>query len=181
MTDLKAPEGNTPFEEYRISTVKSVVTGIVLIAIAFAVFYVIPVEPPPDNFLVALAAFGLGETADTFAHESLHYLVLSKLGYDPIYDWPTRVYVPGEHIKTQDMVSALLAPQLLSVLYVVLLIFTSNSVIHLMAGIGLVFNLFGGRGDILWSIKRIRWPEGTRVVLDEEQQTYVSHPSEWRA
>ena len=170
------PDGNAAFEKYELPTWTIAVAGTVLLALTLAICYCLQVSLGRRNihFLLAVS-FGL--VSSLFVHESLHYIVADKLGYDPVYLWPNHVYVPDTHIELRHFLYFALAPQLLSIIFVGLLLLNLDPSYRLIIAIGLVSNLPGGCQDIVWALRRLTWPDGTKVVVSgDEKETYVSFP-----
>lgn len=178
MTTPSSPDGYTSFEQYSFPkwVLPSSMTG--LLAIAGALIFSEAVTLFPKSNIEFVVSVGIGVTASLFIHESLHYLVGSVLGYDPIYLWPNAVYVPDENLNLLESSVMLLAPQLLSVLYAGLLVHGLNPGLELVVGWGLVLNLGGAASDVSWVLRRITWPTGTRVVVGDDHQNYVAFPKD---
>ncbi len=125
-----------------------------------------------------LIAFCVSFFASLFVHESIHYVTNSLLGYDPVYIWPNKVIAPNVHVNLRHIIPILFAPQLLSLVYVGILLIGVGPVLTVIATVGFAFNLIGGRSDMVWIALRLTWPKGTRVVVNKELTTYVAFPKE---
>ena len=174
--NIDPPDGNTAYRQYALPGWALVSAVVVLFTLAMGFLLAISVDFPLGSPIKFIVVFGFGLTTSLFAHESLDYLTNSKLGYDPVYLWPNHVYVPNAPIETRDIILILLAPQLLSVIYAFLLLSGIDSWLQLMVSLSLIFNLTGGCSDVTWVLRRLTWPKGTKVIVTENQETYVSFP-----
>lgn len=127
----------------------------------------------PVPYVIA-AVFGL--TTNLFLHESLHYLAQSWLGYNPTFELPNKVWTPNEALTVKEGVISLIVPQMLTPIYISLILMTNSDVIGFMVYIAIVFNLSGGLRDIAWVIRRFLWPEGHLVLVDSEGNEFVAYP-----
>ncbi|QGA84105.1 metalloprotease family protein [Halomicrobium sp. LC1Hm] len=176
---LNAPEGNTPYQRYSLPKWGLASVAVVLVIAGFQIVSILPIKFWTSNILHLLIAFGFTFTGSLFAHESLHYLTNSILGYEPVYLWPNKVYVPNVPISRQDIVLILLAPQLLSILYIALLLADLTPGLEIMFEVALIYNIAGGYSDLTWILRRLTWPRGTRVIVTKDQDTYVSFPEDY--
>ncbi|MFC7137994.1 metalloprotease family protein [Halobaculum litoreum] len=178
MTVPESPAGYTDYREYSFPRGLGVITALPLLAIASAFIssesILIIVESPVLN----LICVGIAVPLFIFIHESIHYITASTFGYDPIYEWPTMVYVPQVSLPVRHMVSMLLAPQILSLAYAVLLLSGVNQTLQIIMGLGLLLNLGSSSSDVLWAIRRVTWPTGTKVVVGEDLANYVAFPKD---
>jgi hypothetical protein len=176
MTTPDPPAGYSSFEQYSLP--RWILTGamIFLILIAAVPIFTEGIVLFPESNIELVVGVGIAISSSLFLHESLHYLANSKLGYDPVYLWPNKVYVPKENLELWESTMVLLAPQMLSVLYVAFLFMGSSPALELVVGWGLVLNLGGAASDVSWVIRRITWPEGTMVVVGDDHENYASFP-----
>lgn len=176
MSYPEPPKENGPFEKYDGPSWTIGVVGFVLLALTLGFCYYVEIRLGRENLEFVLA-FVFALLGSMFIHESLHYVTAAKLGYDPVYVWPNHVYVPDTHVERWDFLLFALAPQILSIAYVVLLFVDLGPSYRLMIGIGLLLNLPGACQDFVWGYRRLKWSEETKVIVSrEDQQTYVSFP-----
>jgi hypothetical protein len=135
-----------------------------------AVLYYLP-DPVP---FVVLTTFGV--VTNLYLHESIHYYVESKLGFEPVFSWPSAVYVPDQPKTTREAVASLLSPQILTVIYLVVIVLSRDWRVDYMVAIALVFNVFGGFRGLAWAVRRITWPEGHLVLVDPDEREWVAFP-----
>ncbi len=128
-----------------------------------------------------LFAVVISVIASLYIHESLHYIANMLLGYDPVFKWPNIVYVPDVPLPFREATVVLLAPQILSFVYILLLVTGVVSKFETFVVWGLILNLVGGSKDLFWVFRRATWPSGTKVVVSKdgpnsEPADYVSFP-----
>ncbi|MFB6185265.1 MAG: hypothetical protein ABEI86_00150, partial [Halobacteriaceae archaeon] len=140
-----------------------------LLSISAIIFY----QADSADFLIALI---FGVVSNLYLHESIHYIVQSRLGYEPVFEWPNRVWVPDVALSVKEGVISLLSPQILTLIYVGMLPLSQIQVVDFMIVIALIFNLTGGFRDIAWAIRRLLWPEGHLVLVDSEGREFISFP-----
>lgn len=171
-----SPDGFTPYEQYSFPKWVIGITIGLLLGIAAVVIFSKDVMLYPESSLKLVVAAGLAITASLFIHESLHYVANSALGYDPVYVWPNMVCVPRKHLEFWESAVALLAPQLLTAVYIALLVTEAVPGFEIILGWGLVMNLGGASADLAWVVRRATWPDGTRVIVGDDHENYVAFP-----
>lgn len=178
MATPNSPEGFTPYEQY--SFPKWLIVGTLgpLLGIAIVVIFSKEIMLYPKSSVKLIVATGFAIAASLFIHESLHYVANSALGYNPVYVWPNMVCVPGENLDFWEATVALLAPQILTVLYVVLLLTKAVNSFKIIIGWGLILNLGGAASDVAWVLRRATWPDGTKVVVGDDHENYVAFPKD---
>ncbi len=176
MNTPKSPEGYTTYEEYSFPDWARFLSMAILVGFAALFIIVNNITIYPKSSAELIVASGLAIAGTLFIHESLHYLANTALGYEPIYLWPNAVYVPEEFLSVKQITVVLLAPQLLTIIYVVLLLSGTVEIYETIIGWGLMMNLGGASSDVAWVIRRVTWPDGTRVVVGEDHMNYVSFP-----
>lgn len=174
----ESPEGYTPYKQYSISRGVQFLSMAVLLSIAGIIIVSERIVIFPEGSLELFVGAGISISATLYSHESLHYLACSKLGYEPVYLWPNRVFVPGETLDLRESTIMLLAPQLLSVTYAGLVIIGLSSQLELVVGWGLVMNLGGAAADVSWVVRRITWPSRTKVIVGDDHENYVAFPKD---
>lgn len=172
----ESPDGFTPYEQYSFPKWVIGATGSLLLGIAAVIIFSEGILLYPENNVKLVVAFGLAVTASLFIHESLHYVANAALGYDPVYVWPNMVYVPHKYLGFWEAAIALLAPQLLTAVYIVLLVTGAGTSFEIIIGWGLVLNLGGAAADVAWVFRRATWPDGTRVIVGDDHENYVAFP-----
>ncbi|GAB3310943.1 DUF3267 domain-containing protein [Haloplanus salinarum] len=150
----------------------------ILLTIAGVVIFSENVILFPQNNVKLVVGVGVAITASLYIHESLHYIANSVLGYDPVYKWPNCVYVPEVPLDLWESIIVLLAPQVLSVVYALLLLTGSVNELAIVLGWGLVLNLGGAASDVSWVVRRLTWPAGTKVVVGDDRKNYVAFPED---
>lgn len=125
-----------------------------------------------ELFLVPLT----GYAANTYAHERLHYEAFEFQGLDALYIRPTAVAALYQDVEEREAVISLLAPQLISPLYIALIFIISNPVLIAVLSWALLLNVVGATDDLLWTGHRLRWPEGTVMLTTLEPTNYVAFP-----
>jgi len=174
----ESPDGYTQYKHYSPPRWISIPSMAVLLSIAGVVIFSEDVVLFPQSNVKLLVGVGIAIMASLYIHESLHYLANSALGYDPVYKWPNAVYVPKESLDLWEITIVLLAPQLLSVIYTVLLITGTVSDLEIVIAWGLVLNLGGASSDVFWVVRRLTWPSETKVVVGDDIENYVAFPEE---
>ena len=176
MSAPDTPAGFTDYEPYSLPD-PFWVPILVLLAVFGAVFLQLAdFAIYSSDLVVFLSALSIGMSAQLFAHESLHYLVSVAWGYDPEYVWPNKVYVPNECLTKLESVSALLAPQVLTALLLIPLLYGVGGGLEIALAWAFILNWVGGSRDIAWVFRRLTWPNETRVVVDDTLRTYVAFP-----
>lgn len=132
----------------------------------------------PDRIIAFVTALIFGFSANLFLHESIHYVTQSLLGYDPVFEWPNRVWTPNEAFSTKEGIISLLTPQLLTLIYIPLFFLSEVIVIDFMIVIALIFNITGSFHDFSWAVRRLLWPKGHFVLVDSEGVEFVTFPNE---
>jgi len=178
MKPPNSPDGYLDYTEYSFPRWSRVSARVALLALAVGIIYSGSIILTPDDPNLYILGFGIGAGVSLFIHVVLHYVTAAAFGYDPAYVWPNRVYVPGESLPVKHIIPVLLAPQLLSIVYLSLLLSGMSLTLEVIIGWGLLLNIQGAWSDVLWSIRRLTWPTGTRVVVEEDQSTYVAFPEE---
>lgn len=178
MTTPDSPRGYTPYEQYSFQWWVLPSAIVALLAMASVIIFSEGIVLFSDSHKELLVGAGVAILASLYAHESLHYLASSVLGYDPVFLWPNAVYVPEETLNLREISTMLLAPQLLSIIYVYLLLIGLGPSLELVIGWGLVLNLGGAASDVAWIFRRVTWPEGTKVVVGDDQENYVAFPKD---
>jgi len=178
MSNPESPDGHTQYKHYSPSRWMLLPTMAVLLTIAGVVIFSEDIVLFPQSNVKLIVSVGIAIMASLYIHESLHYLANSALGYDPVYKWPNAVYVPRESLDLWEITIVLLAPQLLSVIYTVLLITGAVNGLEIVIAWGLVLNLGGAASDVFWVVRRLTWPSGTRVVVGDDIENYVAFPED---
>ncbi|QZX99802.1 hypothetical protein [Halobaculum rubrum] len=176
MATVDSPNGYTEYKKYNLPKWATFVARLVLLAVAVGLVFSESIILIPNDLKLYVLSFGIGLVSFIFIHESLHYVTASALGYDPVYVWPTMVYVPEESLPVKHILPMLLAPQLLSLASLLLLLSGVNLTLELILGWGLFQNIIGSYSDVLSSIRRLTWPTGTRVIVSEDYSTHVAFP-----
>jgi len=168
------PDGYKEPQRYELENWKIAIVAVVNLSIFFVIFkslnarFLLPNEPVSN-----LTALGFAVAATLYLHESMHYVVADFFGYEPKFVWPNRVDFGVEILRTRPTVASLLAPQLLSVLYVELIYVGVAPVLEIILVISLLLNLFAGAADVCWAIRRLSWPRGT-VFINDGDEGYVA-------
>jgi len=178
MTVPESPDGYTPFEQYSLSWWALFPTIAILLTVAGVVIWSEGVVLYTQSNVKLIVGVGIAIMASLYIHESLHYLANSVLGYDPVFLWPNAVYVPEISLNLREITIVLLAPQILSIVYAVLLITGAVNDLAIIIGWGLIFNLGGGAADVFWIVRRLTWPAGTKVVVGDDKENYVAFPKD---
>jgi hypothetical protein len=131
----------------------------------------------PTVFDEFIALF-VGMTASLYAHESAHYIAYEQLGFEPEFIWPRMVMAPDQITDMYEKVTTFLSPQVLTLLYLVLLALPISPVTEAIVAWMFLINLSGGVSDILWSVHWFRWPEGTIAMTASDKTGYVAFPKE---
>lgn len=85
---------------------------------------------------------------------------------------------PKVSLDLWKITTALSAPQVLSVVYVVRLITGVVDELAIVIGWGLVFDPGGAAADVAWIVRRLTWPAGTKVVVGDDEGNYVAFPKD---
>lgn len=167
----ESPEGYSAYErvDFPPDIIRYGANFLALILIILAIFIYYPISPAA---YVAVTIFGLSTAI--FLHEGFHYLTHSWMGYEPIFEFPSKVYTPNEPFDVQEGIISLLAPQILTLLYLVFLQFQLPNQIEFMIILSLIINTVGGLRDVAWTLKRVSWPSGHIVLVDSEGKEYVA-------
>lgn len=170
------PESPHGYQPYRESDFPPKIIGYISHALAaiLTIFAIIFYQPDSGIEYLSAVVFGIG--ANIYFHESIHFITQSGLGFDPVFEFPNKVWTPNEAMGVKDAVLSLLSPQILTFAYLVLLPLINIEVIEFMIAIALIFNLTGGIQDISWAIRRLLWPSGNLVFVDSEGREYFSFP-----
>jgi hypothetical protein len=172
------PAGYEEPEEYQLPTWPQLVAVVILAILFLLLLIVLDVHyVVPDQPLASMTALIFGVAGAVYLHESAHYLTTYYLNYKPEFVWPNRVNFGVNLLRTKPTVLALLAPQVLSVLYVILLVVGVPPSLEALLIYALAVNLFAGELDIVWAVRRLTWPNGTIVIPDGED-IYVAFPGE---
>jgi len=171
MTD--PPKGNNPYKKTdfppRYVRYLAEILGGVGIAVAWIIY-----QP---EFVSGIIVVVFGFVGNLYLHESIHYVVQSRLlGYEPIFDWPSAVWIPNVGLSVREGVISLMSPQILTVIYLILLPISSVDIVDLSVVVALILNLSGGMRDFAWTIRRLLWPKGHVVLVDSEGNEFVSFP-----
>ena len=178
MTTPESPDGYTSYKKYSTPRLVLFLIIAILLTVAGVVIFSEDVVLYPQNNIKLIVGAGIGIAASLYIHESLHYLANSALGYDPVFEWPNAVYVPTVSLNLWEITIVLLAPQLLSVIYTVLLITGAVNDLAIVFGWGLILNLGGAASDVFWIVRRLTWPAGTKVVVGDDKENYVAFPKD---
>ncbi|WP_225334594.1 hypothetical protein [Halomicrobium urmianum] len=165
-----APESHQPYRksDFPPQFIDVLANGVMAMSmITVITFY----QPDIVDFLAA-SLFGAG--ANLYFHESIHYIALSRLGYDPIFDWPNSVWAPNVALSVKEGIIHLISPQILTVIYIGILFLTNTDEIAFMVIVAIVLNLAGGFRDVAWAIRRLLWPKGHLVLVDSKGNESVS-------
>lgn len=174
----EVPESPDGYGPYRRSNFPPAIIGYLSHAIT-AVFTIIAVVYfQPDKVIESMTAVGFGIGANLYFHESIHYIVQSRLGYEPKFEFPNKVWVPNVALGVNDGLISLLSPQVLSLVYLGILLISDVFFIDFMIVLALIFNLAGGIQDITWAIRRLIWPSGNLVFVDLDGNEYVAFPKQ---
>lgn len=173
----ESPDGYTPYREstFPPNSIEYLAHG-AAVPLTIATVFWYGFDAPIALFTAAI--FGI--IANLFLHESIHYVTQSRLGYDPVFEFPNRVWSPNEAFTTREDVISLLSPQILTVIYIALLPLSESTVIDFMLVIAAIANLLGGLRDIAWAMRRVLWPEGHLVFVDSDGKTFVAFASDRR-
>lgn len=167
-----SPEGYLPYEkpDFPPRHTAHLANGIVAVSVTISIWLY---QADSVAFMIGLV---FGAISNLHLHESMHYVALSKLGYIPTYEWPNHVWVPDAGLSTKEGVISLAAPQILTVIYLVLLLLSQIKIVDFMIIVALIFNLGGGLRDIMWTVRRLTWPEGHLVMVSSEGREFVCFP-----
>lgn len=176
MTTLTSPDGYSRYEHYPLPIWGLLGSTFVLAIVGVSWILAYSVQMVPSSRVDFVVGVALAMSASLFLHESLHFLANMALGYNPVYEWPNKVYVPKKNLKLWESAVVLLAPQLLSILYAGLIVWELGPLLQMVIGWGLIFNLPGGASDVAWVIRRATWPRQTRVVVGDDLKEYVAFP-----
>lgn len=159
-----SPEGYQPYQETDfpplfIRYLANILGGV---GIATAFWYYQP------NLISGLIAGVFAFVGNIYLHESIHYMIGSKLGYEPVFDLPSTVWIPNVPLSTKEAIINLISPQILTIIYIILLPITIVSAVKFSITVALILNISGGMRDIAWTLRRILWPEDHLVLVDSE-------------
>jgi hypothetical protein len=170
------PDGYEQPQIYHLPTWAMVVTGIGLAVLVLAITISLNVQYKiPSSQLSFITAFAFASAGSLYLHESVHYIVADYVGYEPIFVWPNRVDFGIDILQTKETVMSLLAPQLLSIIYLTLIYIGVVSTLEVILFWAFVLNFLAGVYDIAWAIRRLTWPKGTIVILCEGEN-HVAFP-----
>jgi hypothetical protein len=183
----KSPEGNQEPVYYELPRWAWFSTFFIQFIVFIILFWVlgskIPSEPMKLLAIIrsvesmeVLVVGAFGVSGSIFLHESAHYLTAKGFGHNPDYIWPTSVKFGSDLLRTRETVVPLLAPQILSILYLLPLYYGVSHNLELILWIGFAINFLDGSKDVAWSVRRLTWPRGTVVILGENGENFVSFP-----
>jgi hypothetical protein len=173
-----SPEGYTPYEQYSLPRFAQWI----FLGLIGSMFLLLTLEyglqfGHPDYRLL-IVGIGIGLAGTLFLHESLHFIADRALGYNPVYIWPSSVYIPDEDVETWESIVGLLAPQLLTIIYIPLLLTGDlGDMEHLLVW-GLLMHSLGSYSDLLWIFRLLLWPDDTMVTVGEDLENYVAFPTD---
>jgi len=182
------PDGYTEPEEYELLLEKSkpiLNFMIVVLCVTYIImarylgvrfFPEIQVSSLSDFFSILIALL-VSISGALYLHESAHYIMTDYVGYEPEFVWPNQVRYGVDILHTKPTVSCLLAPQLLSPIYIVSIYVGVSPGLEAIVNVALLVNLIGGTLDVAWAIRRLTWPNGT-VFINGENKGYVSYPKD---
>lgn len=174
------PPGYQEPYTYELPFRAKIATAAILFPPFVAILYLSdPAWPPFSSSLTWIIAGTFGIIGSLFSHESLHYIASVARGNDPEYVWPNRVKFGSDILYTETTVVSLLAPQVLSPVYLLPILYGVPPSLELMLWFAFGINLFGGLHDLPWAVRRLTWPAGTIVIQDEDGETnHVAHPKQ---
>lgn len=173
-----APDGYKQPQPYELRKWQLVLTGVILAVLFLALTESIGVQYRiPDDPVSNIAVLIFASAGTVYIHESTHYVVVDFLDWEPEFVWPFRVDWGVDVLPTRPTVTALLAPQMFSVLYIGFIMIGVAPELEVLLVWALVLNLVPGAYDIVWAVRRLTWPNGTIVIL-QNQNNYVAHPEE---
>jgi len=194
----KPPSGHSDHKRYSVSNTKITILGAsITFFLTLSLFPTFPFwfYEQASGDLLSLAktlsheiVFAIGVIA---VHESIHYLMALRNGYEPIFGikiqesaWLLREPIPyvaifDEYVSRNENVTQLIAP--LVVIDMVALLFTIPifpSIFAFYAKIALVVNTAGSSGDIYNTVNILKFPKNTKFlnVVDDGISTYYSVP-----
>lgn len=170
------PQSPDGYQPYRISDFPPKLIGYISHGTATILTFFAIVYYLPGSTFEFLTGLGFGVGASVYFHESVHFFTLSRLGFDPVFEFPNKVWAPEEALTVKEGALSLLSPQVLTFVYLVLLPFLNTDVIEFMIVMALIINLTGAIPDISWAVRRLFWPTGNLVFVDSEGREYVSFP-----
>lgn len=156
--------------KYELESWKIGIAAVVSLLLIFAigeslsVRYLLPNDPISN-----IAALIFGVAASLYLHESVHYIVTDFLDYEPEFVWPNRVKFGVDILATKPTVASLLAPQILSILYIAFIYIGVAPALEVILSFSLLLNLFAGAKDVSWAIRRLTWPRGTIFMIDDDE------------
>lgn len=178
MTAPKSPNGYANYERFNSSRTALYSTKAILLILSGVIIFTQDVILYPQSYVKLVVAVGIAIMASLYIHESLHYVANSVLGYEPVFKWPNGVYVPNASLGRWESIIVLLAPQLLTFVYVLLLISGAVKDLEIIIGWGLILNLGGASSDISWVVRRLSWPAETKIIVGEDMEDYVAFPQD---
>lgn len=169
----KSPEGYKPYKRpnFPPKLLDPLAKGLAALFVLVSVMYY-----QPDSLVAFIVGLLFGVSANLYIHESIHFISLRKLGYDPEFYWPNHVWAPNAALSVRESVITLITPQLLTVVYIALIALSEVTAIDFMLVIALIFNLAGGLRDVAWATRRLLWPKGHLVLVDLEGREWVTFP-----
>lgn len=168
----ESPEGYQPYREpgFPPKIINHLANGVMALLTVFALLFY---QADSAAFIIGLL---FGGASSHFLHESIHYVSLSRLGYQPTFKWPDAVWAPNVGLPVREGVISLISPQVLTIAFSGMLLISEVDEISFMIVIALVYNLVGGLRDITWATRRLLWPKGHLVLVDSEGNEFVSFP-----
>jgi cytochrome c oxidase subunit IV len=172
----QSPSTYSDFQQVQIKPRLRWLVSICLAILSYCIVYFSAGTLFAQSTIITVLALVGGHAANTFFHESLHYYALEFCGLNAVYANPKGVLAPQQQLQTRDAVVSLLAPQLLSIIYLTVLLLVSNSVVLVFVSWALLLNIVGGTDDFIWSVRRFQWPSGTIMLSTLEPADYVAFP-----
>lgn len=176
MTKPKSPDNYSEFKPYSLPRTAEFLSGITLLFVGTTSVLWMEFTLLYNDPVVYSAAILIGMTVTLYAHESLHYIAFLAHGFRPEFVWPNAVYAPDQAIGNWASISILVAPQILSVLFLGLLLWGVDTELEIVASAGFLLSLVGGATDIPWAVRRLTWPSGALVIVTDEKETFLAFP-----